>query len=264
MERAKRETGNLQAYDYYLRSRAAYNRHTKEDSAEALTLARKAVALDANFALGHATIAHIMSLRFGRGWVVDPAREKEEAERALHHALDLDSQDARVLTFCGQALFLVLGRLEEAAALSAQAVKIDPNYADGWIQRGATRMTLGDPATAIGDFERALRLTPIDRNKWFTLQLMGRAHIQYSRYEEALPFVEASLRIQPNFPNALVDNVVANVLAGHLDAAREALATFQKMQPEARASTLEFPFLPVFPAFNLKYREALRLAGLPE
>jgi len=24
------------------------------------------------------------------------------------------------------------------------------------------------------------------------------------------------------------------------------------------------PFLPMFPAFNLKYREALRLAGLPE
>ena len=93
---------------------------------------------------------------------------------------------------------------------------------------------------------------------------MGRAHIECGRYEEALPFVNASLRLQSNYPRALIDNVVANVLAGHLDAAREALATFRKIRPEARASTLESRFLPVFPAFNLKYREALRLAGLPE
>jgi TolB-like protein/class 3 adenylate cyclase/Flp pilus assembly protein TadD len=263
-ERANRKTGNLQAYDYYLRSRAAGYRFTKEGSAEALTLSRKAVALDPNFALGHAMIALTVSQRFSSGWVIDQAGEREEAERALRCALALDRQDARVLLNCGTALYNVIGDFEEAAAHFAQAVKIDPNYAVGWAFCGAIRNSMGDPETAIGDIERALRLSPIDITKWYPLFLMGRAHILCGRYEEALPFVEASLRLQPNHVHTFVDKVVANFLAGRVDASREALATFQKLRPEIRASTDEMPFLPMFPAFNLKYREALRLAGLPE
>jgi adenylate cyclase len=264
LERAKRKTGNLQAYDYYLRSRATHYRNTKEDSAEALALARKAVALDPDFALGHAMIAVSIDQRISFGWVVDAAGEREEAEHAVRRALELDSQDARVLVFCGIALQNVLRRTEEAAAHLAEAVKIDPNYSQGWTYQAAARMALGDPEAAIADLERALRLNPIDRTKWVPLFLMGRAHNYCGRYAEALPLVEAALRLRPNHPGALVDNVVANVLAGHLDAAREALAILRKMRPEIRASTDEMPFLPMFPAFNLKYREALRLAGLPE
>jgi TolB-like protein len=263
-ERAKRKTGNLQAYDFYLRSRAAGHRFTKEASAEALTLSRKAAALDPDFALGHAMIAFIVSQRFSLGWVIDQAGEREEAERALRRALALDRQDARVLLYCGLALYYVIGDLEEAAAHFAQAVEIDPNHAAGWAFRGAIRNSMGDPETATGDIERALRLSPIDITKWFPLFLMGRAHILCGRYEQALPFVEASLRLQPNHVHTFVDKVVANVLAGRLDASREALAAFQKLRPEIRTSTDEMPFLPMFPAFNLKYREALRLAGLPE
>jgi TolB-like protein/class 3 adenylate cyclase/Flp pilus assembly protein TadD len=260
MERAKRKTGNLQAYDYYLRSLAAAYRFTEEGTVEALTLARKAVALDPDFALGHATIAIVINTRRAFGWVV--AREREEAEHAVRRALDLDSQDARVLAFCGQTLVVVFGRAEEAAAHLAEAVKIDPNYALGWMYLGRARIALGDPETAIGDLERALRLSPIDMLKWYPLQLMARAHILCDRYEEALPFAEAALRLRPNNWGALVEKVVANVLAGHPDASREALATFQKNQPEIRASTYRHNGLP--PAGLLKYQEALRLAGLPE
>jgi TolB-like protein/Flp pilus assembly protein TadD len=262
MERAKRKTGNLQAYDHYLRSLAAMYRFTEADSVEGLTFARRAVALDPDFALGHAMIAIVINTRRAFGWVVDPAREREEAEHAVRRALDLDSQDARVLAFCGQTLVVVLGRAEEAAAHLAEAVKIDPNYALGWMYRGRARMALGDPEAAIGDLERALRLSPIDMLKWYPLQLMARAHILCDRYEEARPFVEAALRLRPNNWSALVEKVVANVLAGHPDASREALATFQKIQPEIRASTYRHNGLP--PAGLLKYQEALRLAGLPE
>src|SRR5260370_33983549 len=51
IERAKRKTGNLEAYDYYLRSWAAMYRYNRESTDEAMALLRKAVDLDPDFAL---------------------------------------------------------------------------------------------------------------------------------------------------------------------------------------------------------------------
>jgi len=93
IERAKRKVGNLQAYDYLLRSWAAGRGFTAEGSTKALALAREAVALDPDFALGHATIAARYNMRRAFGWAVDRDGEAKEAEHAARRALDLDSND---------------------------------------------------------------------------------------------------------------------------------------------------------------------------
>lgn len=61
MERAKRKTSNLHAYDYRLRSMAAFYRFTKEGSDEALALARKAVAMNSKRSEGQALCSRLMS-----------------------------------------------------------------------------------------------------------------------------------------------------------------------------------------------------------
>src|SRR4029077_6225860 len=57
IERARRKTTNLDAYDYYLRAWAAIYRYSREGSQEALALLEKAIALDPEFALAYATQA---------------------------------------------------------------------------------------------------------------------------------------------------------------------------------------------------------------
>jgi tetratricopeptide (TPR) repeat protein len=118
------------------------------------------------------------------------------------------------------------------------------------------------PEKAIADLEQVLRLSPLDHRKFYALALMARAHTLCDRYSDALQFAAASLRVRPNFPHALIEQIVANALAGRLDAARESLANFRKLQPQDRVSTYSPPHLP--PSGILKYQEALRLAGLPE
>jgi hypothetical protein len=44
--------------------------------------------------------------------------------------------------------------LHEGAALLDQAVRIDPNFAEGLINRGSARIALGEPEKAIEDVER--------------------------------------------------------------------------------------------------------------
>src|SRR5262245_45398863 len=125
IERAKRKTGHLEAYDYYLRARATA--FTAEGTTEALALARKGVTLAPDFALGHALVASLLNRRRSFGWSVDRPSEDKEAEHAIRRALELDSNDARVLAWCGQTLVMNLGRLQEGADLLDQAVWIDPN-----------------------------------------------------------------------------------------------------------------------------------------
>jgi adenylate cyclase len=55
IERARRKTRNLDAYDHYLRAWAAIYRFSSEGSEEALASLDKAIALDTEFALAYAT-----------------------------------------------------------------------------------------------------------------------------------------------------------------------------------------------------------------
>jgi TolB-like protein/class 3 adenylate cyclase/Tfp pilus assembly protein PilF len=263
-ERARRKVDNLQAYDYLLRSWAAGRRNTEEGNSEALALARKAIALDPDFALGHAALAVFYNSRSSFGWVVDQDGEAQEAERAARRALILDSNDPRVLAWCGQTLVMMLGRLQEGSALLEQAVSLDPNFALGFINRGSARIALGEPEKAIADVERALRLSPIDPGRSYALTLLARAHIYCGRYDKAIPLVADALRMRPNFPASLIDSTVAHALAGDLESARRSLAAYEKIQPGRRIATFR-QRAPQHSAAGLEiYIKGLRLAGVPE
>jgi adenylate cyclase len=264
MERSKRKVGNIQAYDYTLRSRALRRRFTAEANTEAFALAREAIALDPDFALGHALIADLYTQRWSFGWAVDRAAEAVDAERAARRALELDSNDPEVLASCGQVLVMVLGRLQEGAAYLDKAVRIDPNFSWGLTYRSAARIALGEPEEAISDLERALRLSPIDPTRSYALTLLARAQALCGRYDKALLLVADSLRLRPNFPPALIDSTVAHALAGHLDSARQSLVAYEKFLPGLRIATFREQSRYLSTEGREKYVEALRIVGVPE
>jgi adenylate cyclase len=262
IERAQRKTENLQAYDYYLRSQAASNHSTLEASLASLANARKCVELDPEFALGHARLAFSINARWSFRWTVDHAAEAAEAEHAIQRALALDNRDPRVLALCGQTLFVVLRRPEEAALHLAQSVQLDPNLSVAWTFRAAVRIALDEPQAAIGDLERAMRLSPVDIGKWYQFTLMARAHNLCGNHEEALAFVAEAFRLRPSFPHTVIEQIVANTLAGQIEKARETMTRYRAVHTTDRVSTYDPSHLSA--SSVLKYREALRLAGLPE
>jgi adenylate cyclase len=261
--RAVRKTENLQAYDYYLRSRAPIYRYlTAETSLDALVNARKSIELDPDFALGHAQLVWAIIIRWAFRFTVDHAAEAAEAERSIQRALDLDSQDATVLAFCGQALFIVFRRPEEGAAHFTEAVKRDPNLSVAWTHRAAVRIALDDPEGAIGDVQRAMRLSPVDITRFYQITLMARAHNVCGNYEQALAYATEALRLRSNFPHSMIEQIAANAFSGRIEVAREVMAKYRAIQPNDRVSSYSPAHLSL--SNLLKYREALRLAGMPE
>jgi TolB-like protein/Tfp pilus assembly protein PilF len=264
IERARRKTTNLDAYDYYLRAWAAIYRFSAEGSKEALSLLEKAIALDPEFALAYATQAVCYFTRRAFSWSADPAHEAAEAGRTARRAMELDSSDAQVLTFYAQTLIYNVGRLDEAVACLDQAVSADPNYANAWMWRGNARAYLGDAERAIEDLQQALRLSPLDSTIWIAQTTMANAHFLRGRYEEALSWASMALRQRPNSLSALRVAIAANALAGHLDMARQLLGRYRELDPDARLTKMREWWWFRRKEDVEKYLEGYRLAGMTE
>jgi adenylate cyclase len=263
--RSKRNVGNLEAYDYYLRGLASHYRYTREGTAEALTLLQRAVELDPEFALAYAVQARCYVARRSMAWD-DPAHDVVDAERVSRLALSLDRSDARVLAFAGHTLRFVVGYPEEGMALLDQAVRLDPNFATGWGWRGAARNAFGQPELAIKDLERALRLSPLDVSIFLPQGQMAISHFLCDRYDDASSWAMTSLQSRPNHLTALLVLMAAHALAGRLDAARRATTTYLQLNPAARLSNVADRLGSLFQRDEIvaKFGRGLRLAGLPE
>jgi adenylate cyclase len=266
IERAKlKPTGDLTAYDYYLRGLSFASRMTREANDEALRLFNKAIECDPNFALAYARAADCYVHRKGHGWMVDRAHEIAEAVRLARRAIEFGKDDATALTCGGIVLGYVAGNVDDCAAFIDRALALNANLAMAWADSGWVRAILGEPDTAVEHTARAMRLSPVDPSMfiWETVTALG--HVCAGRYDEAAFWAEQALRDEPNFTSAMRMGAVSYVLAGRMAEAQRMMARLRQTDPGLRVSNL-VDVMPRFrrPEDRARIVEGLRKAGLPE
>jgi TolB-like protein len=265
MDRAKRKpTGNLDAYDYYLRGLASTYLGTKNAIAEALSLFNKAVERDPDFGAAHGMAAWCHLWRHVNGWTSDRSQEEAETQYLVRRAAVIGKDDAVALCFGGLALAFVTGDCEGGIALIDRALAINPNLAAAWNASGWVRTFLGETDIAIEHIQRAMRLSPLDPLMFVMYHVTAFAHFVASRYDEAALWAGKALREQPNFLATIRLSAVAHALSGHLDQARNAVVRARELDPAMRLSNLSNRVGPFRSEDFSKYREALQMAGLPE
>ena len=170
------------AYDYFLRAlEIYYRRWSAPDAPHACKpLFEKAVALDPQFARGHAFLACVnahmgQSERIGEdfGTSIQYAR----------HAMALDPLEADAPRVLG-AIYTVIGQHEEAYRHLTWAVRLNPGHADLAAHMSRYHTLNGDPARALAEANRARRLNPLHPDWYWTLTAM--AHHAAGEYEEAV------------------------------------------------------------------------------
>jgi adenylate cyclase len=269
MERAKRKpTSSLDAYDYYLRGRAARWQLTRDGTDQAIALYERAIALDPQFAPAHSSLAMALGNRRSFGWSTDPAADASRAKTYAKSALDLDRQDPLVLTESGNAL-LISGHGDEfelAASLFEEAIRLDPNGMSGWTYGGWAKITLGNYQTAIDYFQRALRLSPLDPRIFVAQGGLAYAHFFLGNYEEGLKHASAAFHHHPNYGGALRAAMACNALLGNIEAAQKLWQQVAKLSPSDRVSETRKRWQSGFRSDKdlAKLQEAYRLAGMPE
>jgi adenylate cyclase len=256
----QRGTGNMEAYETWLRARALLSRGTRESVAQARAMYRRAIEIDLSFAAPHAGLALATISEYVSGWAPDPAQALDEAERWARRAVELNDQEPLSHMALGAVL---LWRRDHGGALaeSRRMMALDPNFAQGYAATGLVLMYAGRAAEALEPIAMAMRLDPL--YPAMLLHFLAQANFSLGRYETAAEqLVE---RIGRN-PGTDASRMLLASCYGHLGRAQDARgawAELLKVNPDfslmQRAGVLPYKD----PRDFQRIVEGLAKAGLP-
>ena len=256
----RRGTGNVQAYEFWLRAREALSRSTREGVAQARAMHLRAIELDPNFAAPHAGLSLAAISDYVSDWAADPAQALDEAERWARRALELDDQEPVSHLALGNVL-LWRRNLEGALAEFRRMIELDPNFAQGHSATGLALMYAGRPTEALEAFAIAKRLDP--HHASIVLHFMAQTHFSLGQYETAAKQLLERIARTPATDSS---RMVLASCYGHLgraDDARAAWAGLLKVNPDFSLAQRE-RVLPYKNAADFqRVVEGLARAGLP-
>jgi TolB-like protein len=263
IDRAKRDmTGDLAAYDFYLRGLASWNRWTAEENAKALQLFNAAIAKDHDFSTPYGLAASCHHFAKANGW----ASRFDEAEiaRLVERAADIGTDDAVALCWAGHVHAYFFRDLDRALLLIDRALELDENLAVAWQRSGWVRGYAGDPDGAIESLNKAIRLNPLDPRVFLTQSAMAFAHFIAGRDGEAARWAAMALRVKPNWLPALRMTIASNAMCGQVGEAKRAVKTYLDIDPEVTIAKLcgYYPFRR--DADRQRLIAAMRKAGVRE
>ena len=267
-ERGLREKpGAPEAFDLTMRGWALVYAAKKPDNYfAARTHFQQALALDPQAVNAAAGVAWTSAIIVLDGWSASPTQDIAAAEAAVARALALEPNHFVAHHVRG---FLLRMQRRTSAAQDAfrTAITINPNFAPGYAQLGATELELGRPEATIAAVERAIRLSPRDPSLGPWLAFIGMAKLHLGEYPEAASWLARAIETGTPVANHQAYLASALALGGRAAEARTTLAEFRKAMPSATISTLRAYAKSSDAKFLVqqeRFFDGLRVAGLPE
>jgi TolB-like protein len=258
----RKRSGDMSAYDLYLRGLAKMYVHSPEANAEAFHLLQRALAIEPDNAVYLSTASWALEYRLSVSWPpISPDDRKLCVALALR-ALALAGDNARVLGNCGLTIQSNGGEFDRGQLVVKRAVSLNPNDL-------ALLHVAGVSHFIGGDFEEGLNLLhrAIDVQPNHAYEAMGIAAVIYEalgRHEDALAWATRANAINGKY---IVSHWAAAAACAHLDRmveARAILATILSLSPGSTIERITHAFLVREPQRMSNILEGLRLAGMPE
>ena len=263
IERSRRKRPqDLSSYDFTMRAMPHVWALEKDESAKALELLEKALAIDPAYPLALSLAGWCHAQRSVYNWAEDIAVSQAMARSLAERAAEMSVDDPIILAVLG-AVHTFIRNHGTARVLLERAVTLDPNAAWAWSRLGWIENYTDQPQKAIGSFERALRLSPIDPMNFNNYVGMGSAHEVAQEYDKAALFYRRALEERPNA--SWIYRHLASSLsgAGRIEEAKQALAEMMRYYPDLTVS--KFKQAMVFSTVPLnRMAENLRKLGLPD
>ncbi len=136
-------------------------RRTAIVAADALELLDKALAIDPRYPLALSLAGWCHAQRSVYNWADDIGQSQARALVLAERAAEISGDDPLILAALG-AVHTFVRNQATARILLERALAIDPNAAWAWSRLGWLDNYADRPERAIGKFERALRLSPLD------------------------------------------------------------------------------------------------------
>ncbi len=157
---SRKPTGNLEAYNLYLKGRFFWHQRTKEDLKMSVSYFNEALELDSTFALALAGLADAYFIMGWHGWY--PRNEGYELSKSLvNKALSIDNQIAEAHATLGGLLNFKDRNFSEAEKSLKQAINLNPSYATGHQYYAELLTILNRREEARKEINLALKYNPL-------------------------------------------------------------------------------------------------------
>jgi len=180
-----RPTSSFEAYDLYLKGRKALSLRTPEANVQARDYYRQAILLDPNFARAYGGIAAALTRFANKGWSDTPNVERDLALHYAKKSVELNPESPYSLWAMGFTR-LYRHEHEEAAEAVRTALRVAPNYADGYSLLALIYNYSGRAEEVIDLIDEAMLINPL--YSWDYLFNLGWAHYTQRNYEEAVKY----------------------------------------------------------------------------
>ena len=232
-----RPTGNLAAYDAFLRGEEASERLFQRDPVtmeRAATAYERAVALDSSFMQAWARLSQASAVIYTNGIPTPEGaqRAKVAAERAL--ALAPDAPEARLAL--GTYYDFVAGKYSEALEQFALGRRADPNNAELLSAAALSEQSLGRWENALEYLKQAEVLDP---RSSLVVGRLARTQLWLRRHDEAAATADRGILLDPTGIGIHQVKVMALLGKGDLAAARAAI---RAVPAEVDPTALVFQF----------------------
>jgi TolB-like protein/class 3 adenylate cyclase/Tfp pilus assembly protein PilF len=220
---AKRSTGDIGAYTFYLKGRYYWNERSRDSLTKAIKYFEEAIRRDPGFALAYAGLADSYVVLVDHGHL--PRSEGfPKAKEAARKALELDGTVAEAHTSLGNILSCEwdwLGAEEEFA----KALSGNPNYATAHHWYSIHLGTLGRLDEGIRELKIAEELDPLSP---MIHAYAGIVYFCARKYDIALAELDKALELDPNFVPAHANRVDVYLAKSMFE---EALTQLERVLP---------------------------------
>jgi TolB-like protein len=250
----------MTAYDYVLRGLEHVHRDNTFDQAGACF--QKAIDREPTFALPYAWSGWWRSILIRQGWSKEPVKDWMLAAQMSAKAIDLDGSNALALASYGHLKSVLERDFDGGELFLESAVQACPNGPIAWVLGSFTQSYQGRGDEAIRRAVQALKLSPLDRGRFYCHLAMGLGHYVAGRYGEAVKWGKRSAAENPGFTSTMRYLAAAHTAAGEHGEAKRLAGEVLKREPNFRLGSYVIPFRDK--ALNDQHRARLREAGLPE
>jgi len=230
MEHALRKPGDITAWEAVLRAEANISRQTASAMETAVAEARRAIAIDPEYDVAHATLVIALGMLYTYRGGNDAGLERELRE-TVARVRKFEPNDPIVLARVATGL-LTLGKLEEALPYAERAVALNPNLEIPRIALGSILGRLGRWDDSIAELNVADQLAP--NGIWAHGPSLWRsvAYFHTGRVEKALEGADQAVRFVPSSA-AQVQRIICLASLNRWEEARDAMRRLRGTHPFA-------------------------------
>jgi adenylate cyclase len=201
---------------------------------EALRLNKRGLEIDPGSVDAKINMASILDGYLSNGWSRSIQQDQEQAEKLDLEILQQDPNNARAHGNLG-VLRRVQNRLDEARIEFETAIALDRNNTVTFRNLGLTLMQMGKPEEAIAYIEKSIRLSPHAPDIGNNYGALGQCHLFLGHLDQAIELLRKARVADPRPFGLHLILAGALGLRGDLDQARAEVTEASKLKPEVNS-----------------------------